>query len=82
MSLLDGFGYGLWLWLQYAVFMEKWLMLCSWKKGNEYVHYYMAHITSIVATLNNVLLLFCVLTFYTIMPLHLNPYPFIEVSLL
>ena len=81
-----GFGYGLWLWLriwlQYAVFMEKWLMLVLGKKGNEYVHYYMAHIMSIVATVKTVLLLFCVLTFYTIMPLHLNPYSFIEVLLL
>ena len=68
--------------MQYAVFMEKWLMLVLGKKGNEYVHYYMAHIMSIVATVKTVLLLFCVLTFYTIMPLHLNPYSFIEVLLL
>ena len=76
-------GYGLWLWVvMVMVTVMVTTMLCSWKNGNEYVYCYMANTKSIVATVNNVLLLFCFLTFYTIMPLHFYPNSFVEVFLL
>ena len=80
--VMGGYGYGYGYGHNNAVFMEKMVNAGSWKNGNEYVYYYMANTKSIVATVNNVLLLFCFLTFYTIMPLHFYPNSFVEVFLL